>query len=312
MSDKNDDEVDGTTEEVVFERRLERRLRRIHEGDRPWLRRFIGVTIILISIFLSWRIVVSRNQQIVEMYHQSEREFQEQERRKKEQAGAQLDPALGPNPTGPSQDHATVPEDVVAVEAFLDVPTANTISECTKGVDAFRLLNLSSDVLSKGEATLDSVFAPALEAKALGVKRQVNLLNIRIRDAAGVEVRMHAVPDGESGKLRTKLFGADAEGLPDDEAKFSTEIEKFRDIPYTAAIEKEFLKLGKHPGSLLETETHEVFTYRDRSGIQVIRSNGKIAELQVFAQKKFLACSKRTGKSRHAATVECKCLDRSL
>ncbi len=299
---------------MVYERRLERRLRRIRENDRPWLRRVIGVSVILLSIFVGWRLIVARNHQIVEMHRQSQREFQEQERRKGEQAGTKatsgVASGLGPNPTGSvtEEDPAL---DALDVPAYLDIPTVNVISECTKGIDAFRLLNLSGEVLSKGEATLDSVFAPALEAKAIGVKRQVNLLNIRIRDAKGTEVRMHAVPDGESGKLRTRLFGVDQEGLPDDEAKFSPEIEKFRDVPYSTLIEKEFLQLGASPGRLLETETHEVFTYRDRSGIQVIRSNGKIAELQVFGKKKFLACSKQAGATRHAATVECKCLDRN-
>lgn len=294
------DEVDDKSEDVVYERRLERRLRRIRENDRPWLRKVIGVLVILTSIFVGWRLIVARNQQIVEMHRQSQRDYQ-----------AQTSPGnLGPNPTG-SVAEQEPPLESRSPEAYLDIPTANIISECTKGVDAFRLLNLSGEMLSKGEATLDSVFAPVLEAKSTGVKRQVNLLNIRIRDKSGAEVRMHAVPEGESGKLRTKLFGVDAEGLPDDEAKFSAEIEKFRDVAYTAAIEKEFLKLGESPGVLLETESHEVFTYRDRSGVQVIRSNGKIAELQVFAKQKFLACSKRLEANRHAATVECKCLDRS-
>lgn len=298
-----DDEF--ASEEVVYERRLERRLRRIHEGDRPWLRRAVGVSVILITLVVGWRLIVARNQEIVEMHRQSQLEFEQ----------AKMLEANGSDSKEVSSAKSEIAERVetlVPIEAFLDGPAVTTIAECTKGVDAFRLLNLSKESVSKGEATLDSVFAPVLEPKLPGVKRQVNLLNIRILDVTGKEIRLHVVPDGESSKLRTKLFGVDSDGLPDPEVRLSEEIEKLRDIPYTVEVEKAFLKFGQSPGKLLETESHESFSYRDRSGVQIIRSNGRISELQVFANKKFLACTRRNSASGRDTAVDCKCLDRSL
>ena len=298
-----DDEF--ASEDVVYERRLERRLRRIHEGDRPWLRRTVGVLIILITLVVGWRLIVARNQEILELHRQSRREF-EQAKILEEKGSDSKEVSTS------KSDQVDTVEAMAPIEAFLDAPAVTTIAECTKGVDAFRLLNLSKESVSKGEATLDTVFMPVLDPKLQGVKRQVNLLNIRILDINGKEIRLHVVPEGESSKLRTKLFGVDSEGLPDPEVRFSEEIEKLRDIPYTVEVEKTFLKFGQSPGKLLETESHESFSYRDRSGVQIIRSNGRISELQVFANKKFLACTRRKSASNRDTAVDCKCLDRSL
>lgn len=298
-----DDEF--ASEDLVYERRLERRLRRIQEADRPWLRRTVGVLIILITLFVGWRLIVARNQEIVELHRQSTREFVHEKMVEKNGSDSK-------DVSSEKSDTVDGFEAMQSIEAFLDAPTVTTIAECTKGVDAFRLLNVSKESVAKGEATLDTVFAPVLQPKLAGAKRQVNLLNIRILDQSGKEIRLHVLPEGESGKLRTKLFGVDLDGLPDPEVRFSEEIEKLRGIPYSEEVERTFLKFGQRPGKLLETELHESFSYRDRSGLQIIRSNGRISELQVFANKKFLACTKRKSAINRDTTVDCKCLDRSL
>jgi hypothetical protein len=299
-NDQGNGNDDSGNEDVVFERRLEKRLRRIHEGDRPWLRRLAGISIILFTLVVGWRLTVSRNKEIAQSHRTSKHQSRPESKIESE-SGTHRKDAEGP---------ALEARKVDLREAFLDAPAVSTIAECTKGIDAFRLLNLSVHDVAKGGATLDSVFAPALNPKSPGVKRQVNLINIRILDASGTEVRLHAIPEGESGKLRTKLFGADSEGLPDPDKKFSAEVEKFRDQPFSLVTERAFMEFAKNPGKLLETETHEVFSFRDRSGIQIIRSNGHIAELQLFAKQKFLACTTQIPFGGEAK-VECKCLDRS-
>ncbi len=63
----NDSENESENDhDVVIERRIDRRLRELETGDRPWLRRFVGAFIILASVYFGWEMMGSRVDQVQE------------------------------------------------------------------------------------------------------------------------------------------------------------------------------------------------------------------------------------------------------
>lgn len=298
--------TDENEAEEVIVRRIDRKLAAREKADYPWTRRFIGFAIILAAFYFGWK---SLNRQSAEIL-----------RRKAEMAAQKPplsplgeapanQPGTSPSPTQTAQDAAvsplTLPAGAPLMSAPLDIATVNTISECTKGVNAFRQLDLRRKKSENGETTLESVFEPALDTGNDRAKRVVNLQNVRIRTKTGAEWRLHASPQSQTGELHLKLFRVANDGLP-EEIPFPPAIKDLADAPLTDAAVTRFLTFSEN-GSPLEIERHEAWSYPGKAGAQVIWSDGQIFDIQVFMAEKFLACSRgvRSGKP----TVNCKCVD---
>jgi hypothetical protein len=281
-------------EDVVLERRIDRRLRDLETGDRPWLRRFVGVSIILASVYFGWKMMGSRIDQV-----------REEVTRLKVQIPA---PTPAPKPAVglvESQAKNLTPglSDLVSGGALVDVQAATTISECTKGVDAFRLLNLDANAVSKGALTLEQTFSTVLKEERGRVKRTTTLENIRIRTRDGRELRLHITPRDQKGRLFAQLFQVADDGLP-EEIDFPAALAELKTNPVSNQMRLQFLQLADPPGVPIETERHESWSFADKSGVQLIVANDFIFDMQVFTKDRFLACARANGRS------VCKCVDK--
>lgn len=288
------DEIDA--EEIVLERRIERRIRELEASDRPWLRRIVGSLIIVGSIYIGWKLMGSRIQNV-----------KEEVARMKDQIPA---PTPAPKPRdglvssqGPAVAPAPELAEVATGGARLDADAATTISECTKGVDAFRLLKLDAGQIAQGTLTLEQTFAPVLKEERGRVKRTTTLENIRIRTRDGRELRLHITPRDQKGRLFAQLFQVASDGLP-EEVDFPASLASLKTNPITNEMRLQFLQFADPPGVPVETERHESWSFADKSGVQLIVANDFIFDMQVFTKDRFLACVRANGRS------VCKCIDK--
>ncbi len=303
MSDDEHGHEQGSEEEdIVLQRRIDRRLEANAKSDYPWLRRIVGFAIIAAAFFYGWQML---NRQGVEVVKQREQEVANKTIAP-ETAGPSATPAaVNPSKNGMTASIATELADLPP--AKLDGSTLNTISECTKGANAFRLLDFNKKAIADGDATLESVFKPVLKAQSGIAKRTVQLQNVRIRTKKGEELRLHAVPKTQSGQLYLKLFRVADDGLP-EEAEFPDAIKNLRDQPLSDHAVTEFLQISETPGRAIEVERHESWSFTEKAGAQVIWSNDQIFQLQVFMRSKFMSCSH--GVRAGSASMNCKCIVR--
>lgn len=291
----------------VFVRRLEKRLAKSAASDRPWLRRVVGFAVIAFALFLGWRMMDSKSEE--HLRHMK----RQQARQAREDAGraalpAELRPAPVPTP-------AVVLKPVVEsmpAPVPLTGETLNQIADCTKGVNAFRQLELKPE--ANKPATLESVFAPVFilennhSEKNRIARSNLNLQNVRMRTKSGEEWRLHASPKTQNGTLHMKLFRVAPDGLP-EEISFPPELQDLADQPINEAAIARFLSLSATPGQALEIERHESWSFPEKAGAQVIWSGDQMFDLQVFMKEKFLACAR--GEKAGDSQIICKCIDRS-
>ena len=102
-----------------------------------------------------------------------------------------------------------------------------------------------------------------------------------------------------------QLFRVASDGLP-EEIEFPDDLKDLKTSTLTDAAVARFLKHANPPGTALEVERHEAWSFQKGAGAQVISVNGAILDLQVYAKGKFLACN----REMKLATVLCKCIDR--
>lgn len=280
--------------DVVIERRIDRRMRELETGDRPWIRRLIGVLIIVASVYVGWKMMGSRIEQVKD----------EVTRLRVQIPAPTPAPALseGLEQTEKSQLSPGLSE-VAQGGASIDVQAATTISECTKGADAFRLLNLDPTAITQGTLTLEQIFSPVLKEERGRVKRSITLENIRIRSRDGRELRLHITPRDQKGRLFAQLFQVADDGLP-EEIEFPQALAQLKTNPVSSELRLKFLQLSDPPGVPIETERHESWSFADKSGVQLIVANDFIFDMQVFTKDRFLACARANGKS------VCKCIDK--
>lgn len=295
----SEDEIDRREEEVLV-RRIDRRLE--PKRDYPWLRRIIGFTIIASAFFFGWK-SLNRQTDAILKYRAQNQALHPQGTATP--APLKQDDTKKQNVSGMTAPIAT--EYGVDMPAPLDGPTLNTISECTKGANAFRNLNFDREKIASGDATLETVFTPVFVATKGQSKRTVQLQNVRIRTKTGEELRLHGSPQTQNGLLYLKLFKVLDDGLP-AEADFPEAIKDLKDQPLSDYAISRFLLLSETPGRALEVERHEAWSYPEKAGAQVIWSGDRIFELQVFMRGKFLACSR--GMKSNLPNISCKCVDR--
>lgn len=290
---QNTDPIDGG-EDVVIDRRIDKRLRNLEATDRPWLRRIVGSLIILISAYAGWKMMGARTEEV-------KREMV----RLQGQIPAPT-PATSSSPTlNAASESKTQAFARAQVEggALVDTEAANTISECTKGVDAFRNLKLDAASVATGQLSLEQVFSPVLREERGLAKRVTSLENIHIRTRDGKELRLHITPRDQKGRLYAQLFRVADDGLP-EEMDFPETLVDLKTNPITKDLRFKFLQLADPPGVPLETERHESWSFADKSGAQLIVANDFIFDMQVFTKDRFLACVRAQGKS------VCKCVDK--
>lgn len=281
-------------DDVVIERRIDRRLRDLETSDRPWLRRFVGAMIIVASVYIGWKMMGYRV-----------KELNEEVSRLKTQIPA---PTPAPKPSevlsvpGAKSETSGLAEGATG-GALVDVQAATTISECTKGVDAFRYLKLDAEAIAKGTLTLEQTFSSVLKEERGRVKRTTTLENIRIRTRDGRELRLHITPRDQKGRLFAQLFQVADDGLP-EEVEFPAALAQLKTNPISNESRLQFLQLSDPPGVPIETERHESWSFSDNSGVQLIVANDFIFDMQVFTKDRFLACVRANGKST------CKCIDK--
>lgn len=271
-----DDRDDGSENLNVIERRADRRRRLMEQADSPMLRRIVGGAIIAATLYYGLF---------------GTRSFERRNSRKAPGAEAadQLKqpvltlPNLSLKPTSTPIDNIGLYEKLNQ----LSPETIATISDCTKGVDSLRLIDLKA-------ANLDQVFAPTLPKN-----RRLELQNVRIHVPSGKEWRLHANPEGQAGELRFKLFQVAQDGLPES-IPFPPELHDLAGAKWTAEGVEQFKKLGR----LIEEESHEIYSFRDKTGIQMIRINGVILDMQIFMGERFLACSR--DRSRGVTICQCR------
>ena len=304
MPDEIDSNEIDKREEVVVQRRIDRRLE--PKRDYPWLRRIVGFAIIGAAFFYGWRTLNRQSAEIVKYHAQNQAMLPKTSPSPLKQLSSQIgnDVSKTPNANGMTAPIAT--EYGVEVPAPLDGPTLNTISECTKGANPFRALDFDRESIARGNSTLESVFKPVFNAST--ARRTVQLQNVRIRTKTGDELRLHGAPQTQNGRLYIKLFKVLDDGLP-AEADFPDQIKDLKDQPLSDDAISRFLQLSETPGRALEVERHEAWSYPEKTGAQVIWSGDRIFELQAFMREKYLACSR--GMRAGAPTITCKCVDRS-
>ncbi len=308
--------TDAADVDVVFVRRREKRRAALKSRDYPWLRRFIGLGIIVGVFAYGWKTLDSRSE---ELRRQRARETRMAMRTAppagaslgavETQSGALADAtsAGGPPPPTLNQPLGAGPVDFERDEAVLDPKTMTTIGECTKGENAFRALDVGAKAAARGDATLESVFKPTLiEAKGRA-RRTVSLQNVRIRLKNGEELRLHGSPKTQSGQLYLTLFRVAADGLPEP-AEFPEELKDLTDAPLSDEAVNRFLSLSETPGRALEIERHEAWSFTERAGAQLIVSGDQIFDIQVFMRERFLACSR--GMKAGVPSVTCQCVER--
>lgn len=281
-------------EEIVLERRIDRRLRELETGDRPFLRRVVGTLVIVGSVYIGWKMMGSRI-----------KNAKEEITRLKVQIPA---PTAAPRPADGLERSDEVPvapapklAELATGGARIDVEAATTISECTKGIDAFRLLRLDAGQIAQGTLTLEQSFAPVLKEERGRAKRATTLENIRIRTRDGRELRLHITPRDQKGRLFAQLFQVADDGLP-EEVEFPVGLASLKTNPISSQMRLQFLRFADPPGVPIETERHESWTFVDSSGAQLIVANDFIFDMQVFTKDRFLACVRASGRA------VCKCI----
>ncbi len=283
------DRLGEDVEEVVLERRIERRLQEFESSDRPWTRRILGSLIILASGYAGWKMIGARTEEAkVELAR----------------IKTQIPPPTAAQTGLEAKNSSTVVSaDVASGGAQVDVTAANIIAECTKGADAFRLLNLDANAIAQGTLTLEQAFSEVLKEDRGRVKRTTSLENIRIRTRDGRELRLHITPRDQKGRLFAQLFQVAKDGLP-EEIDFPESLADLKTKPVSSELRERFLQLADPPGVPIETERHEAWSFADKSGVQLIAANGFIFDMQVFTEGRFLACARANGKS------VCKCVEK--
>lgn len=296
----------GDENPSIFVRRLEKRLEKARETDRPWIRRAVGAAVILLAFYIGWRMLDAQREMIAA--HLKKRNAQQALKADGDTGSAGL-PASNSN-AAPVPTPAVILKPVVEnvpAPVHLTTETLDQIADCTKGSNPFRQLNLKPD--AQNAATLESVFAPVLISERNGVARSsLNLQNVRMRTKSGEEWRLHAAPKTQAGALYMKLFRVAPDGLP-EEIPFPPELQDLADQPLNEPAIARFLSLSVTPGQAIEIERHEAWSFPEKAGAQVIWSGNQMFDLQVFMKEKFLACSRgsRAGESQ----IICKCIDRS-
>lgn len=286
-------------EEVVLVRRIDKRLA-AREKDFPWVRRVLGFSVIALAFYLGWTMLNRKSEEILRIHAQQKKE---EARRDANYAAAHPSPSASSEPILKPILNG---RDLVPSVA-LDGPTVAAIAECTKGVNAFRQLDLDPAKAAKGEATLETVMAPAFIESRGSARRTVNLQNIRIRAKNGEEWRLHASPKTQNGQLYLKLFRVASDGLP-EEIPFPDSLKDLSESKLSDEAVQRFLQESNRPGEAIEIERHEAWSYPEKAGAQVILSDGKIFDLQVFMRDRFLACNR--GSKAGEATISCKCVER--
>lgn len=299
----SDHEQGSEEEEVVLQRRIDRRLEANAKSDFPWLRRIVGLAIIAAAFFYGWRMLNSQSAEIVK--HRVQEVANQMPAPEPTPEPLATPPSVNPSKNGMTAPIATELADLQP--AKLDGSTLNTIVECTKGAHAFRLLDLDKQTIADGSASLESLFKPVLVPQSGVAKRSVQLQNVRIRLKNGDELRLHAAPKTQSGQLHLKLFRVADDGLP-EEFEFPDAIKDLKDQPLSDHAVTKFLQLSETPGRAIEVERHETWSFPEKAGAQVIWSNDQIYELQVFMRNKFMSCSH--GVRAGVASMNCKCIDR--
>lgn len=281
------DDRNDLIKEQAIERRAERRRRLMAQTDSPVLRRVVGGLIIVATIY--YGLYGPRSYERGTTDKVTSKTI-DQGRTGKPQPPVFTLPGIGLKTPAPAQSGAGEAPDNGRVNqkvSALNAETLATISDCTKGIDSFRLIDLKA-------TTLDQVLAPVLPKKL-----QMELHNVRMQIATGREWRLHASPEGQAGGLRFKLFQVAAAGLPEP-ISFPPELSQLQNAPWSADAIEQFKKIGK----LIEEETHETYSFRDKTGIQLIRVNGAILDLQAFLGARFLACSR--DRARGSTLCQCK------
>lgn len=260
----------------VIERRVDRRRRMMEQADSPTLRRIVGGAIIAATLYYG-------------LFGSRSFERRTVKKSSAEETSNQLkQPVL----TLPNLSLSATPapaESLGPVEKVspLNAETIATISECTKGVDSLRLIDLKA-------TNLDQILAPILSGK-----RRLELQNVRIQIPSGREWRLHSSPEGQAGELRFKLFQVAQDGLPES-IPFPTELSALAGAAWSPEAVEQFKKLGR----VIEEENHEIYSFRDKTGIQMIRVNGAILDVQLFMGERFLACSR--DRARGNTLCQCK------
>lgn len=301
--------ISSEGEDVVLVRRIDRRLEARAKSDRPWLRRIVGLLIIGAAFYYGWKILNRKSEEIIKFHAERNRQLLSQEQTLEAVAAAtnRETPAPASEKPGPI---STGPD--LSLPVPLDAATVTTISECTKRVNAFRQIDLDPTKITNGEATIESIFSPVFNPdparNATRSRRTVNLQNVRIRTKTGEELRLHAAPKTQTGRLYLKLFRVANDGLP-EEIAFPAAIKDLDGQPLSETAVTRFLMLSENPGRALEVERHESWSYPEKAGAQVIWSGDRIYDMQVFMPDKFLACSR--GDRAGQPTMNCKCVDRT-
>lgn len=284
----------------ILVRRIDKKLEEQNKGDLPWVRRIVGFLIIGAAFYFGWKMLDDRAQDLA-----------------KHTKPPGLSP-VGESPGTTKSDSildqsspamATLEEVTPLAPAPLDAATVTMISECTKGVNAFRMLDLDREKTTKGEATLESIFQPVFLEKAGSVRRTKLLQNVRIRAKNGEEWRLHASPQKQNGALSLQLFRVANDGLP-EKIQFPDELKDLENAPLTDEAVKRFLGEAQVPGRAIEIERHEAWSYPDRAGAQLIWSDDMIFDIQVFMRDRFLACNR--GLKAGAPQVLCKCVSHGV
>lgn len=289
-------------EEVVMLRRREKRLAAQNPKDYPWTRRIVGFVIIAAAFIYGWKNLNRRSDELVRQHA-------------RETSLATKLPGTSETPANSVEKvdatESNTPTNKVGVQvveyAKLDPKTMTTIAECTKGVNAFRQLDVGAKAAASGQATLESVFAPVMIETAGKARRSVALQNVRIRTKSGEEWRLHASPRTQGGQLYLKLFRVAPDGLPEPMA-FPEEIKDLADAKLSDDAIHRFLKFSEVPGQAIEVERHESWSYPDKAGAQLILSDNQIFDIQVFMRDRFLACNR--GARSGQPNVTCQCVDR--
>lgn len=288
-------------EEVVLLPRREQRLKAQNPKDYPWTRRFVGFAIIAAAFIFGWKSLNRRTEELVRQHA-------------RESWTVSVPPAsvdqtaIAGKPSDLKDSNSTGTKTHRSLElAKLDPKTMTTISECTKGVNAFRQLDVGPVAAAGGQATLESVFAPVLKEVKGQARRVVALQNVRIRTKNGEEWRLHASPQTQGGQLFLKLFRVAQDGLPES-VEFPEEIKDLAGARLTDEAVHRFLSQSEHPGQAIEIERHEAWSYPEKVGAQLILSDDQIFDIQVFMRDRFLACNR--GIKAGMPTVTCQCVER--
>ncbi len=271
-----------------MEKREMRRLRRL-QNDWPLLRRILGMLVIVGVLLYGWKSLDRRA---------------EQERKRLAELGLLSSPQPTPIPgeddwtQPPPELRDRIPEQVAEVP--ISKEARQIISQCTQGDDAFRLLDLKSELV-----TMESAWAAVLplelaQQKASRIRRQLSLVNVSIR-RSGEEWRLQAAPEGERGVLKPKLFKVNPRDRLPEVMPFPKGLQSLEGVEITA----EGLELFQSQGEMIEEELHERWSFASGAGVQILRRNGLIFDLQAYPKGSFLACSRRD-----SGEIQCTCLAR--